>query len=245
MQPQNMQYQQPVQPTQPAPPPVQYPPEKNPGKLILKIVLAVLLVAGALVGGLLLGQTTAKQAAQQKIDSANEEVARLEQAYAEVTEAVIDEPGVNYLNIPEWGIRLPMSDKGEEVGYRIRKRLNADFVEIYIPKLIPIAICRDYQGEIATIERAPAGSVPIASAQVVGFGGQLYMYRSKAETCTTNPADLETPLKAAMLKQFAKLEKMPPQTTTDDGTTSSATNPDAPVSSEDDVVNQEPARREE
>lgn len=243
MQPQNQpQHQQPQQPL-PQPAPVQYPPQKNMGKLILIIVGGLLLVVAALVGGLFLGQSNERQAAQQKIDQANQEIARLEDAYNEATEAIIDEPGVEYLNITEWGIRIPMSDKGEEVGYRIRKRLNADFIELYIPKLIPIATCRDYQGEVATIERAPAGTVPIASAHVVGFDGQLYMYRMKSELCTTNPADLETPLKTALLKQFSKLEKMPPtQSPVDDGNTSTTTNvnPDTPVSSEPHIGGQTP-----
>lgn len=232
MQPQNVQYQQ---QTQQVPPPVQYPPEKNTGKLVLKIFLIILLMGAALAGGLLLGQSTAKQAAQQKIDAANEEISRLEQAYTEAADAVVDEPGVTYLNIKEWNIRIPLSGEGEALSYRIRKRLNADFVEIYAPKLIPIATCRDYQGEIATIDRAPAGTVPIASAHVVGFGGNLYMYRNRSEVCTTNPADLETPMKAALLKQFAKLEKMPPQQPADDtqdDDTTTITNPNAPVSSE-------------
>lgn len=197
-----------------------------------KILLIVggLVLAGVLfAGGLLLGQSSQKASSQTQIDRANQAAKSLRDELAEADE-VTSEPGVSYLTINEWGIRLPLDEKFKDVKYRIRSRLNADFIELYSPTMAAIATCRDYQGEIGTIERAAAGTVPIANTNVVGIAKTLYMYKGNTETCTSNPANIETPYKASLLKQFALLEASAKTQTSDDGNQSS--DPNAPVSSE-------------
>lgn len=224
MEPQQSTYQAPLQP-QPAPAPVQYPPEKNTKGIIFGVVVGVILIAISLFIGMTLGQSSQKSASQVKIDAANKEIDRLKRTYS--GEEIPDLPGVTYLSIKEWNIRLPLDSKFKDVKYKVRTRLNADFIELYSPSLVPIATCRDYQGEVGTIERAATGTVPIPTANVVGIGKYLYMYKEKAETCTTNPANLETPMKASLIKQFAGLEELPnSQRTeaTDDSATTSKQN---------------------
>ncbi|MFO0971595.1 MAG: hypothetical protein U0520_04610 [Candidatus Saccharimonadales bacterium] len=217
--------QQNIQPNIPAAPPSR----KSPLSIILVIVGGLVLAGVLFTGGLLLGQSSQKTSSQVEIDKANQEVEGLRNELA-ATGAVVDEPGVTYLTIEEWGVRLPLDEKFKDVKYRFRTRLNADFVELYSPTMAAIATCRDYQGEIGTIERAAAGEVPTAGANVVGISKYLYMYKSKTETCTSNPANIETPYKASLLKQFALLETSGKAQDGDDGNQNSDLN--APVSSE-------------
>ncbi len=222
---------QPNQPVFPQPQITQSTPspsQRSRTMLVVLTILGAVLFGGLLfAGGLLLGKNSAKQASDAKVTKVNQEVDSLREQLASVGEP-ITQPGVQYLTITEWGIRVPLEEKFQDVKYRIRTRLNADFIEIYSPTMAGIATCRDYQGEIGTIERAAAGSVPVANANVVGIGKYLYMYKSKTETCTTNPADIETPYKASVLKQFALLELS--GTMQKDNT--STVEPDTPVSSE-------------
>lgn len=207
-------------------------PQRSALSLILMIVGGLLIAAVLFAGGLLLGQSSQKSASQMQIDKANQEADTLRDELSAAGE-VIDEPGVTYLTIEEWGIRLPLDEKFKDVKYRFRTRLNADFVELYSPTMATIATCRDYQGEIGTIERAAAGDVPVAGANVVGISKYLYMYKSKTETCTSNPANIETPYKASLLKQFAQLEASSKTSAQiDSGDNSQSSDPNTPVSSE-------------
>ena len=206
MQPEQSSYQ-PTMQQSPTPTPVQYPPEKNTKLIIIAVIAIILCSIGALLGGMSLGKSDENAAMQVKVRAAEDEIARLKKTYS--GEAVNDIPGATYLNIKEWNIRMPLDAKFKDVKYRIRNRLNADFVEFYSPSLATIAVCRDYQGEIGTLERTENGKVPITGASVVGVEKYLYMYKEKPETCTTNPADLEAPYKASVLKQFALVDALP------------------------------------
>lgn len=232
MQPQQT-YQQPVM----APPaPVQYPPKKSPVKIILFVLLGLIIAGAVFAVGLTAGKSVQKEALQKEIDQAQQETAKLQTAL-ENGDSVTDQPGVTYLSIKEWNIRVPLDSKFTDVKYRIRTRLSADFVEIYSPGLVPVATCRDYQGEIGTIEKAAAGTIPISNTHVVGIGKTLYMYKPITETCTSNPANLETPYKNSVLKQFALLESLPKSqqsadTKKDNADGNASSNPNTPVSSE-------------
>lgn len=228
-----MQPNQPVYPPSNIQPELQSPPPAPRQKGSLGVVFAILgalLLGGVLfTGGLLLGQSSQKTASQSQIDKARQESDSLRDQLAEAGQPVA-EPGVTYLTIEEWGIRLPLDEKFKDVKYRVRTRLSADFIELYSPTMAAIATCRDYQGEIGTIERAATGTVPVANSNVVGIGEYLYMYKSKTETCTSNPANIETPYKASILKQFASLESTGKTQVDDDATQSS--DPDTAVSSD-------------
>lgn len=222
------------QPVNSQPAPVQYPKKRNPIIVVLLVVGLLILLGLLLFGGWQLGKSSQQKVSDKKIEAISNEKTILQEKLNQAGEST-DVAGVTYLKIKEWGIRIPLDAKYKDVNYRIRTRLNADFVEIYSPAFIPIATCRDYQGEIGRVERAAAGSVPVASTHVVGIGKTLYMYSPKNETCTTNPAELETPYKASILKQFALLESLP--TTTNDNSQNGANadtgnSADTPVSSE-------------
>lgn len=223
MQPEQPIYSQNQQPTQL----VRSPKKRN--LHIPLIVIGVLLAAVLFAGGLLLGQSSQKASSQAELDKATQEAASLRDELADSGEAV-NEPGITYLSIDEWGVRIPLDEKFKDVKYRVRTRLNADFIELYSPTMAAIATCRDYQGEIGSIEKAAAGSVPIANTNVVGIGRTIYMYKGNTETCTSNPANVETPYKASLLKQFALLEASGNSQAGDSGSQSS--DPNAPVSSE-------------
>lgn len=202
-----------MQPEQQTPPPVQPPaPVKYPrvtsGKtIVLRILIIIIAVAIVLTGGIVLGKALQKTASQKKIDAAQAQIATLKRTYS--AEAVTDIPGAKYLNIKEWNIRIPLDAKYQDVSYKYRLRSSGDFIEIYSPSLATIATCRDYDGEIGTIDRAATGTVPIPTANVVGIDDYLYMYQSFAQTCTSNPANLESPYKASLLTQFALLDSLP------------------------------------
>lgn len=192
----------------PAPSPVKYPDSRSPLQIALYIVLGIIISAVMVFGGYMLGSSSEKSSLRPKIDASESQITELQKA-VDAAGDPLDQPGVTYLNIQEWGIRLPLDSKFKDVQYKVRNRLNSNFVELYSPTLAAIATCRDYQGEIGTIERSPKGSVPITNTNVAGFGEYIYMYGAKTETCTSNPADVETPYKTSVLKQFAKLEKLP------------------------------------
>ena len=220
--------QQSYQPTPVQQPiPVQYPPTRNVKAIVFKVIFVLLIAGASFAGGLVAGQASQKSVSDKQVAAANAEVTRLKRTYS--GEEVTDLPGVTYLNIKEWNIRLPIDGKYKDVNYRFRTRLNNNFVEIYSPSIAAIATCRDYQGEIGIIERAAAGTVPTPTSNVVGLEKFLYMYKEKAETCTTNPANLEAPYKASLIKQFAGLELLP--NSQRDATTKSTT-PDVSTSNQ-------------
>jgi|GEM_PF-6285381 len=206
MQPEQAPYQ-PAPRSVATPTPVQYAHTKNVKLIVLEIVIVILVIIGAFVGGMSMGKSSENAVMQAKLKTAQAEVTTLKKTYS--GEAINDIPGATYLNIKEWNIRLPLDAKFKDVKYRIRNRLNADFVEFYSPSLAAIAVCRDYQGEIGTVERATNGTVPITGANTVGVEKYLYMYQEKPETCTSNPANLEAPYKASVLKQFMLLDALP------------------------------------
>lgn len=115
----------------------------------------------------------------------------------------------SYLNIPEWKIRLPLNNKYTDVVYRVKHELGADYIEITSATLAKISTCMNYNGQIGTITRAAAGTVPQPNKQVVGFDGQIYMYQAFDKTCTSNPKEVEAPYKSSILEQFTKLEPIP------------------------------------
>ncbi len=186
------------------------PPTKSSPKILLLVIVTLIALGIGFSGGYMGAISSQKSQYTKKITALEADNERLKK---ELDVSSIDDTGdvshFSYLNIPEWKIRMPLNDKYTDVVYRIKTEMGSTYVEITSASLDRIATCVNYEGQIGTITRAQAGQVPEPSKHVTGFDGQIYMYKSFEQTCTSNPTGLEAPYKASILEQFAKLEPLP------------------------------------
>jgi len=194
------------------------PPTRRGSPKLLLIILIVLIVSLlTAVIGYATGSASQKSTYEQKLEQAAINYENLKKEL----DVQSDGSGSNvshfsYLNIPEWKIRMPLNDQYADVVYRLKTELGVTYVEITSATLAKISTCVNYEGQIGTITKAKAGTVPEPARQVTGFDEQIYMFKRFDQTCTSNPQGVEAPYKASILEQFAKLEPMPVERVTAD-----------------------------